>query len=125
VLLTIVRELLRGCNIFVEGGGNGSSAPSGGESRAAMCSRVGPGSSPGPEPVITAALFSLFRSATFSGAEVYWLYSESLQNDSKAAIAPCNAEWVDAIEGTSCQEHAPARPEIAEGKTTGPAKSRS
>lgn len=48
-----------------------------------------------------------------------------LRNDTKAAIAPCSAEWVDAIEGTSRQGHAPARAEIAEGKTTGPAKSRS
>jgi hypothetical protein len=46
-----------------------------------------------------------------------------LQNDTKAAIALCNAGWVDAIEGTSRDGHALARPEIAKAKTTRPAKS--
>jgi hypothetical protein len=40
-------------------------------------------------------------------------------HDTEASPAPGNADWIGASEGASRKGHAPARREIAEGKTAG------
>lgn len=59
------------------------------------------------------------------GQKILNPFGRGCRHDTKAAIAPSSAGGIGAIEGAGREGRAPARAEIAEGKTTGPAKSRS